>query len=79
LALGVGILALGTGPLLLYVVFGPKDGNPIGLGLLFFFSFPFGIGFAAWGLLLKALGREREKEVAPAHPTAPSRTHPDDW
>lgn len=33
--LGSLVLGLvGAGPLLLYIVFGPKDGNPIGLGLL---------------------------------------------
>ena len=32
---GLLILAAGVIPLLLYVAFGPKDGNPIGLGLLF--------------------------------------------
>ncbi|MFO1224372.1 MAG: hypothetical protein U1E90_14865 [Burkholderiaceae bacterium] len=26
--------AAGVGPLLLYIAFGPSDGNPIGLGLL---------------------------------------------
>jgi hypothetical protein len=34
-------------PLLLYVWFGPKDGNPIGLGLLAFVTLPFaGVGIA---------------------------------
>jgi hypothetical protein len=34
-------------PLLLYVWFGPKDGNPIGLGLLAFVTPPFaGVGIA---------------------------------
>lgn len=31
-SLAVG--AVGVGPLLLYIAFGPADGNPIGLGLL---------------------------------------------
>lgn len=31
---GIGIITVGTVPLLLYVMFGPADGNPIGLGLL---------------------------------------------
>lgn len=38
--IGFTLLALGSGPLLLYVMVGPRDGNPIGLGLLFFLSFP---------------------------------------
>jgi hypothetical protein len=49
LKVGLAILALGTGPLVLYVIFGPSDGNPIGLGLLFVFSFPFAAGFLLWG------------------------------
>ncbi|NGY05200.1 hypothetical protein [Solimonas terrae] len=32
--IGAVIAALGTAPLLLYIIFGPSDGNPIGLGLL---------------------------------------------
>jgi hypothetical protein len=47
--IGCTLLALGTGPLLLYVIFGPKDGNPIGLGLLFFFSFPAAMACLAIG------------------------------
>lgn len=45
LLLGIGLLVLGTGPLLLFVVadslgmIRDPDPNPIGLGLLFFFSF----------------------------------------
>src|SRR5690606_15594141 len=31
---GVAVAAAGILPLLLYTVFGPEDGNPIGLGLL---------------------------------------------
>jgi hypothetical protein len=34
LAIGLGIGVLGVLPLLLYIQFGPRDGNPIGLGLL---------------------------------------------
>jgi hypothetical protein len=30
----------GIAPLLLYVLLGPKDGNPIGLGLLAFVTLP---------------------------------------
>jgi hypothetical protein len=31
----VSVWALGAVPLLIYIVFGPADGNPIGLGLLY--------------------------------------------
>jgi hypothetical protein len=34
---------LSLAPLVLYVIFGPKDGNPIGLGLLMFFGVPIGV------------------------------------
>lgn len=33
-ALSLGIGLIGALPLLAYVAFGPKDGNPMGLGLL---------------------------------------------
>lgn len=52
LAIGAAILSLGSGPLLLYCVFGPADGNPIGLGLLFFFTAPVGLAFGARGIAL---------------------------
>ena len=48
---GVWVLALTAGPLLLYVIFGPKDGNPIGLGLLFFFGTPIGVILMVVGLV----------------------------
>lgn len=40
---GLLILAAGVVPLLLYVAVGPKDGNPIGLGLLFIVATPIGV------------------------------------
>ncbi len=40
---GLLILAAGVIPLLLYAAFGPKDGNPIGLGLLFIVATPVGV------------------------------------
>ena len=51
LLVGVAVLALGVGPLLLYILFGPADGNPIGLGLLAVVAVPVGLGLAAFGLL----------------------------
>jgi hypothetical protein len=40
---GLIVMGLSLAPLLLYIVFGPKDGNPIGLGLLMFFGVPLGL------------------------------------
>lgn len=47
----VGSLAIGAGgmlPLLLYIAFGPADGNPIGLGLLALAAVP----IAGMGVLI---------------------------
>ena len=41
--LGLILMIGSVAPLLLYIIFGPKDGNPIGLGLLMFFGFPTGL------------------------------------
>jgi len=49
--IGVWVLALSAAPLLLYIVFGPKDGNPIGLGLLLFFGAPIGFILMVIGLI----------------------------
>lgn len=40
---GAIVAGLSLAPLVLYVIFGPKDGNPIGLGLLMFFGVPIGV------------------------------------
>jgi hypothetical protein len=40
---GAIVAGLSLAPLVLYVIFGPKDGNPIGLGLLMFFGVPVGV------------------------------------
>ena len=42
---------LGVGPLLLYVLLGPADGNTIGLGLLAVASAPFAMGGAVIGVI----------------------------
>lgn len=42
---------VGVAPLLLYIAFGPSDGNPIGLGLLAVFAVP----AAGIGLLIGVL------------------------
>jgi hypothetical protein len=46
-------MAVGFLPILLYAMFGPADGNPIGLGLLMAVLVPigfllFGIGLLKW-------------------------------
>jgi hypothetical protein len=50
----------GVAPLLLYVLLGPADGNPIGLGLLAVATTPFAaVGMAVGGVkwLVERLGR----------------------
>lgn len=47
--ISIAMMALCTAPILLYAAFGPEDGNPIGLGLLFFFGAPIFAGAAAIG------------------------------
>jgi hypothetical protein len=50
---GLALMAVGFLPILLYAMFGPADGNPIGLGLLMAVLVPigfllFGIGLLKW-------------------------------
>ncbi|MCG3190298.1 MAG: hypothetical protein LKCHEGNO_02971 [Burkholderiaceae bacterium] len=47
LVLGVA----GVGPLLLYIAFGPADGNPIGLGLLAVVAVPIAAVVAGVGVI----------------------------
>jgi hypothetical protein len=59
---GIAVLALGVGPLLLYIALGPADGNPIGLGLLAVVAVPAGGMLAGLGLLrmlIEALARRQ--------------------
>jgi hypothetical protein len=60
-SLAIGLC--GVGPLLLYVLFGPADGNPIGLGLLAVVALPIAGVALAVGLIKTAvellLGRRR--------------------
>jgi len=42
---------VGVGPLLLYIAFGPADGNPIGLGLLAVATVPVAVVIAGVGLI----------------------------
>lgn len=50
-AAGIAVLVIGVGPLLLYALVGPPDGNPIGLGLLMVVALPAGGLLAGMGLL----------------------------
>jgi hypothetical protein len=56
LRLGLGLLAIGTGPLLLFFVadeiglISDPNPNPIGLGLLFFVTFWPAVGLTVFGL-----------------------------
>jgi hypothetical protein len=57
--IGAMIIGAGTVPLLIYVLIGPKDGNPIGLGLLMWLSWLVGGALAAAGLIGGAIARFR--------------------
>jgi hypothetical protein len=54
---GFWIAVVSATPLLLYALLGPRDGNPIGLGLLFFFGVPFGLLAMGAGLVQRLIGR----------------------
>ena len=49
--IGVAVAVVGSVPLILYVMVGPRDGNPIGLGLLMGFSWLVGAVLIAWGVI----------------------------
>lgn len=49
--------AAGVAPLLLYIAFGPEDGNPIGLGLLAAFTVPVAMTGVIVGVLKTILER----------------------
>jgi hypothetical protein len=53
---GIIIAAIGYLPLQLYILFGPRDGNPIGLGLLFVTATSVGLGVVAIGLVKLIVG-----------------------
>ena len=48
---GVAVAVAGVLPLLLYIAFGPEDGNPIGLGLLALVAIPAGGMIALAGII----------------------------
>lgn len=57
---GLLILAAGVAPLLAYVALGPKDGNPIGLGLLFIVATPIGVLMLLLNAVLAMIQHARE-------------------
>jgi hypothetical protein len=60
-SVAVGIA--GTLPLALYVALGPKDGNPIGLGLLFVVAVPVAIIGASVGAIRMAMRRLLDRDA----------------
>lgn len=53
---GLALALSGIAPLGLYVLLGPADGNPIGLGLWFIVAFPAGLIVAAFGAIRMLIG-----------------------
>ena len=61
-AISLGLGLVGVLPLLAYVAFGPKDGNPIGLGLLAVVAVPIetiGVVVGLIRLVVEVFVRER--------------------
>ena len=54
---GLVVMLVGAGPLLLYTLLGPSNGNPIGLGLLMVVLVPIGFLLLGTGLLWLLIGR----------------------
>jgi hypothetical protein len=51
LKLGLFVAVIGYTPLQLYILFGPSDGNPVGLGLLFVMGMLAGLFVVAIGFI----------------------------
>ncbi len=51
LLIGLGLLALAWLPIELYIIFGPADGNPVGLGLLAWCATPFCFAMIGGGIV----------------------------
>ncbi len=61
-AVSLGLGLIGVLPLLAYIAFGPKDGNPIGLGLLAVLAVPIatiGVLVGLIRLVIEVFVRER--------------------
>jgi hypothetical protein len=61
--LKVGLIIAGVGylPIQLYILLGPPDGNPIGLGLLFVIGVFVGLAVLAIGLIKHAIELFRDR------------------
>ncbi|WP_282609894.1 hypothetical protein [Pelagibius sp. Alg239-R121] len=55
--LGIWIVALSYAPILLYVLLGPADGNPIGLGMLTIIGNFAGAALIVFGIVLVLVRR----------------------
>jgi hypothetical protein len=55
------LMALCVAPIMLYAVFGPEDGNPIGLGLFMAFGTPVFGGAILIGAIIWVVGSVRGK------------------
>ena len=55
LLVGVTIAIAACLPLQLYIIFGPADGNPIGLGLLMVMGIMLGMGVVAIGVIKRMI------------------------
>ncbi len=56
---GLGAVVIGFTPLGLYILLGPADGNPVGLGLLWCLSLALGIPLIVTGVVGWLLSRLR--------------------
>jgi dipeptide/tripeptide permease len=59
--LGALLMAIGILPIALYSLFGPADGNPVGLGLVMVVLVPIGFLLVGTGLLRLLLARLQQK------------------
>ena len=55
--IGVAVAVVGSIPLILYMMVGPRDGNPIGLGLLMSLCWLVGAVLIAWGAIGVVIAR----------------------
>ena len=57
----LAVLLAGWAPILLYALFGPADGNPIGLGLLAWASVPVALTLAAAAAIMAVWSRRARR------------------
>lgn len=65
---GLLLMAAGVLPIALYSLFGPADGNPVGLGLLMVVLVPIGFLLLGTGLLRWLLGKLQDRGQGPQLP-----------